>query len=92
MGSKTAELYADFESIEKVMWNQQKSEKWSFHFYYCVQKFWASNILQFLLTLKSNSDEKGSKERNVYYKCVLEFHFASISGSILLKKVKIIEP
>jgi hypothetical protein len=52
-------------------------------------------FLYFLLTLKPNEDETAEKMKNVFYECVIESHFTSISGlggSILEKKAKIVVP
>jgi hypothetical protein len=50
--SKNAELDAYFESVEKVAIKfmrkklASKKEKWSFYFYYCVQKFSSCNFFK----------------------------------------------
>jgi hypothetical protein len=52
-------------------------------------------MLTLFLTLKPNAEERAEKNKNIFYKCVLEFHFISIfclGGFILAKKVKIIVP
>ncbi len=68
---------------------------------FCVLRY-SNHFLKFLyqnilLTVKPNVEERAEKNKtkNIFYKCVLEWHFASISGlggSILSKKVKIAVP
>ncbi len=71
----------------------------NFAFYDTHIEFLPINILWVLLALFANFEGKfgrnGSKTKNVFYKCVFEFHFASISGlggSFCQKKVKSFYP
>jgi hypothetical protein len=52
-------------------------------------------ILSLLLPLKPKWDERAQKTKNIFYKCILESHFTSISGlagSILSQKSKSLYP
>ncbi len=63
------------------------------HIIFLKRKNLVSFYLHFLLTLKPNADKTAEKNENVFYKCVLESHFTSISGVggfIFSKKVKIV--
>ncbi len=82
--SKNPGFLSDFESIEKVAKSCVFNDT-------CI-KFLPKNlfayIIYFLLTLMVNTDE--TAEKNLFYNCVLEFHFTSISGlegSILSKSL-----
>jgi hypothetical protein len=59
------------------------------------QKIYAKKLLIWIANLKPKSDEMAQKTKKHIYKCILEFHFTSISvmgGSILEEKGKIVVP
>jgi hypothetical protein len=76
----------DFILISNPLKKLQKVAFYDTHIKFLPKNLFAY-IIYFLLTLMVNTDE--TAEKNLFYKCALEFNFTSMSGlggSILSKK------